>query len=115
MILKASSRALDVLAHEKAQYLRNLRIFHQVLQRQLSELQTIHGSMETVGAFIGNGVLETSNKLWLLVRESPEERVHDRYLVDIQRYWRRFAGKEAARGLEDGWVYLADCELTWEY
>ena len=115
LVQKASLRALDVLAEQKAQYLRNMRIFHQELQKQLSELHLDHDSMDTVAAIIGDGVLQTSNKLWFLVGELPEERVQEKYLVEIQRYWRRFGGKEAASGFEDGWVYLADCPLNWEY
>ena len=126
VVQKACTCALDVLANEKAQYLRNMRIFQQLMQRRINELRDIQqqdrhredvrgNPLVAVGSLIGDGVLQTSNRLDLLVDGMPEERAHERYLADIQRYWRRFSGREGARGFEDGWVYLADCELTWEY
>lgn len=54
-----------------------------------------------------------------LVRRLNEEDVDEgdrgdeAYLVEIFRYWRRFAGRKEAR-YEDAWEYVAGRPVPWE-
>lgn len=55
-----------------------------------------------------------------LVRRLNEEDVDEgdgadeAYLVEIFRYWRRFAGRKEARRYEDVWEYVAGRPVPWE-
>lgn len=85
------------------------------LRRQTSFVPAARGDVPNNLYKYWFGPSTSINALTRLAFDLPSGTVHEGYLVEIARDWRRFARQEAAREYESAWEYLVGGEMWWEY
>ena len=103
-INRGTACMIDDIKDQREIYLANMSILHQQLKKKWIYVD-------------GNDaerMLESEKTLASLVADLPEAVYHDRYLHEIEVYWRRYSGRTEARHYEDAWEYVAGRHLRLE-